>query len=173
MEALGLLFDNQKDVIERQLLKMQDGRTAWMFGYRIHPIRKNPDGSPLRQFHNGVDLPNPEGYPIKLPLSGTLIKFWLDDKFGGGNSIVFTHTNATFIRTGYAHLHNFADGLIMGSTYPAGTVIGYVGNTGVGTGPHLHFTGSQIVNGQSQQVDPLPFLCSACGVAELPIHPVG
>jgi murein DD-endopeptidase MepM/ murein hydrolase activator NlpD len=168
MENLGLIFDNLKDVLERQLLKIAEGRTAWMFGYRIHPVTGKP------QLHNGVDLPNPTKYPIKAPLKSIVVKAWLDDKNGGGNYIVLSHPSSKFfIRTGYAHLDSFAVGIKAGMEIKAGDVIGFVGSTGASTGPHLHFTLRQNVNGVLQCVDSLPFLCAACGVVEMPIHLVG
>ena len=176
MERMGLLFDNQKEVIERQLLKFESGITGWMYGYRIHPIKKNPDGTPLRQLHNGVDLPNPTGYPIKAPFDGKVTKCWNDDKNGGGFCLVLEHENAMYAFTGYAHLSGYAASItigMVGNQFKQGDIIAYVGNTGVGTGPHLHFTARTAINGILTTVDSLPQLCAACGVVELPIHQVG
>ena len=174
MELMGLIIDDQKAVIEAQLLKMEEGRTAWMFGYRINPVQKNPDGSPIRQLHNGVDLSNAPGYPIKTPWDARVLSVWVDSQFGGGNSVVLEHQkDAYFIRTGYAHMLKWADVTIPGAVLAKGTVIGYVGSTGLSTGAHLHFTGRVRINNVFNFVDPLPQLCLACGVAELPIHQVG
>lgn len=172
MEQMGLLFTNQKEVIERQLVKLQSNITGWMFGYRIHPIKNTP------QLHNGVDLPNEERTPIYAPWNGVVRAAWLDTTYGGGNSVVLTHVPAYCGTdfTGYAHMYQWASGLVAGCTVHKGEVIGYVGTTGVSTGPHLHFTMRKKVppNEQANTVDPLPELCAACGVVELPpVHEVG
>jgi len=179
MEPMGLIFDNQKEIVEAQLLKMigtdkVPGKTGWMFGYRINPVQKDADGKPIRQLHNGVDLPNAPGYPIRTPWEARVLSAWVDTTYGGGNSVVLEHQGeAYFRRTGYAHMIRWDAATIPGAILKKGTIIGYVGSTGLSTGAHLHFTGRVMINNVLSFSDPLPQICGACGVVELPIHQVG
>jgi len=162
---LFTVINRQKEVLLYQLAKIQLGKTAWMFGYRIHPITHVP------QRHNGLDLPDDEGVPIYAALPGRVTAVWLDDKYGGGNSIVLAHTSTDIARTGYCHLQKWVDGLAVGDRVESGQQIGFMGKTGQVTGSHLHFT----CRGKDLQwVDPLPLLCVAAGVVEMPDdHGVG
>jgi murein DD-endopeptidase MepM/ murein hydrolase activator NlpD len=162
------VIDRQKDVLLYQLAKIQMGKTAWMFGYRIHPVTYKP------QRHNGIDLPDDEGVPVYAALPGRVTAVWLDEKFGGGNSIVLAHTNEAVGRTGYCHLQKWVDGLKVGDPVTAHQLIGYMGKTGMVTGPHLHFTCRKLIDKTMEWVDPLPLLCVAAGVVEMPDdHVVG
>lgn len=84
--------------------------------------------------HNGVDLAVGAGSNIYSIKPGTVYQKWFDKK--GGNQLIIKHDDGT--TSGYAHLENFA--AKEGDRVNAGSVIGYVGSTGVATGPHLHFT---------------------------------
>ena len=84
--------------------------------------------------HNGVDLAATAGSNIYSIKPGTVYQQWSDKK--GGNQLIIKHDDGT--TSGYAHLENFA--AKEGDRVNAGSVIGYVGSTGVATGPHLHFT---------------------------------
>jgi murein DD-endopeptidase MepM/ murein hydrolase activator NlpD len=96
---------------------------------RWHPI--------LHQFrhHEGVDYAAPHGTPIKSVASGTIAH--LGRKGGYGNAIIIQHD--TSYSTLYGHLSKYASGLKRGSHVQQGQLIGYVGSTGLATGPHLHF----------------------------------
>jgi murein DD-endopeptidase MepM/ murein hydrolase activator NlpD len=120
---------------------------------RMHPILK------IMRPHLGVDYAADYGTPVQTIGDGTVIeKGW--NKNGGGNYIKIKHNSA--YTTQYMHLAGFAKGLKTGSRVRQGDVIGYVGSTGLSTGPHLDFR--FYFNGQA--VDPLK-------VESPPSEPVG
>ena len=96
---------------------------------RRHPI--------LHKFrsHKGVDYAAPAGTPIKSAGDGRVT--FLGNKGGYGKSIEITHGQK--YSTFYAHLSRFGSKLKHGSTVKQGQIIGYVGKTGLATGPHLHY----------------------------------
>ena len=90
----------------------------------------------------GTDFAAPMGTPIMASGSGTITRAkWCG---GGGNCIKIRH-NSTY-STVYAHLSKFAAGIRSGKKVKQGEIIGYVGSTGLSTGPHLHY--EVIVNGK-------------------------
>jgi murein DD-endopeptidase MepM/ murein hydrolase activator NlpD len=92
--------------------------------------------------HKGLDFAAPTGTPIYAAGDGVVERA---NRFGAyGNYIRIRH-NDTF-KTAYAHLNGFAKGIRKGTRVKQGQVIGYVGNTGRSTGPHLHY--EVIKNGQ-------------------------
>ena len=92
--------------------------------------------------HRGTDFAAPEGTPIMASGDGKIIRArWCG---GGGNCIKIKH-NSTYT-TVYAHLKNFARGIREGVRVKQGQTIGYVGSTGMSTGPHLHY--EVIINGK-------------------------
>ena len=111
------------------------------FGPRMHPILK------MVRIHKGVDWAAPIGTPIAAAFDGQIV-FEGDGK-GYGNLIRISHANNR--ETRYAHMARFADGISVGTTVKAGDVIGYIGTTGLSTGPHLHFELFQ----DGQAIDPL------------------
>tara|TARA_B100000989_G_C19531634_1_gene470319 strand:+ start:1494 stop:2810 length:1317 start_codon:yes stop_codon:yes gene_type:complete len=96
---------------------------------RMHPVLKT------RRPHLGVDLAAPYGTPIKAVGSGTVT--FAGRKGGYGNVIILN--NGHSISTRYAHMQKFAKGIKRGKRVKKGQVIGYVGSTGLATGPHLHY----------------------------------
>lgn len=96
------------------------------FGYRTF--------NGVRQLHNGIDLPAPTGTPIFTPLSGTVTNNFYNSR--GGNQIIISSGDVTM---GYAHL-NKRSPLAVGTLVKKGDIIGEVGNTGISTGAHLHYT---------------------------------
>ena len=103
-------------------------RTASGWGYRIHPIYK------IRKFHYGMDFTAPTGTEIYATGDGT-IEVVSSSKRGYGNKIVVNHGFG--YRTLYAHCNAF--NVKEGQKVKRGDVIGYVGNTGLSTAPHLHY----------------------------------
>jgi murein DD-endopeptidase MepM/ murein hydrolase activator NlpD len=103
-------------------------RVTSRFGERLHPITGQ-----LKQ-HRGVDYGAPEGTPIYAVGSGVVR---LANDAGAGNHIKITHDSN--YESWYLHLHHFAAGLVSGARVQQGDVIGYVGTTGMSTGPHLHY----------------------------------
>lgn len=97
---------------------------------RYHPVLKR------YRAHHGVDYAAPVGTPVYAIGSGTVIAKGFQPK-GGGNYIKIKH-NGTYT-TSYMHLSRFAKGLKVGSKVAQKEVIGYVGSTGLSTGPHLDF----------------------------------
>ncbi len=96
--------------------------------------RKHPILNTIRR-HVGVDYAAPRGTPVKSTGAGKIV--WRSKKGGYGNTIVVKHGSR--YSTLYAHLSRFARGLHTGSHVQQGQIIGYVGSTGLATGPHLHY----------------------------------
>ncbi|AKK00404.1 MULTISPECIES: peptidoglycan DD-metalloendopeptidase family protein [Pseudomonas] len=108
--------------------------------------RKHPILNKIRA-HKGVDYAAPRGTPIKAAGDGKVL---LAGRRGGyGNTVIIQHGNT--YRTLYGHMQGFAKGVKTGGTVKQGQVIGYIGTTGLSTGPHLHYEFQ--VNGV--HVDPL------------------
>ena len=108
--------------------------------------RKHPILNKIRA-HKGVDYAAPRGTPIKAAGDGKVL---LAGRRGGyGNTVIIQHGNT--YRTLYGHMQGFAKGVQTGSSVKQGQVIGYIGTTGLSTGPHLHYEFQ--VNGV--HVDPL------------------
>lgn len=97
------------------------------FGLRVHPVRGT------QEFHQGVDLGAPEGMPILAAFSGEIVAA---GPMGGlGNAVSLA--NSAYQRTRYGHMSSVV--AVAGQRVRQGDVIGYVGATGMVTGPHLHF----------------------------------
>ncbi|KFX70365.1 peptidase M23 [Pseudomonas taeanensis MS-3] len=108
--------------------------------------RRHPILNKIRA-HKGVDYAAPRGTPIKAAGDG---KIALAGRKGGyGNAVVLQHGSR--YRTLYAHMQGFAKGIRTGGNVKQGQIIGYIGTTGLSTGPHLHYEFQ--VNGV--HVDPL------------------
>ncbi|WP_168464954.1 M23 family metallopeptidase [Wolbachia endosymbiont of Ctenocephalides felis wCfeT] len=116
-------------------------RISSKFGNRKHPIRGKV------AFHKGVDYAAKLGTPIHATADGVIE--YLGDNGGYGKYIKIAHKNE--YSTCYAHISKFNSNLKSGSKVKQGQVIAYVGNTGVATGPHLHY--EVIYNGK--HIDPL------------------
>ena len=103
---------------------------------RKHPILG------YNKMHRGTDFAAPSGTPIMASGSGTVTRArWCG---GGGNCVKIKH-NSTY-ETIYAHMKAFAKGIKEGRKVKQGQIIGYVGSTGLSTGPHLHY--EVLVNGK-------------------------
>ena len=96
---------------------------------RFHPILNR------MRAHQGVDLAAPTGTRVKA--SGDAVVNFVGRKGGYGNVIVLKHDNG--VSTVYGHLSAFAAGLRKGKSLMQGDIIGYVGMSGLATGPHLHY----------------------------------
>jgi murein DD-endopeptidase MepM/ murein hydrolase activator NlpD len=96
---------------------------------RFHPVLKVP------RPHYGVDFAAPAGTPVRAIAAGRVSKSgWYG---GSGRFVKLSHEGA--YESGYAHLSRIASGIERGALVEKGQVIGYVGSTGLATGPHLHF----------------------------------
>lgn len=100
----------------------------------FNPNRKHPILNTLRA-HKGVDYAAPRGTPIKAAGAGRIV--YASRQGGYGNVIKIKHPSS--YKTVYAHLDKFARGMKVGKTVDQGDIIGYVGSTGLATGPHLHY----------------------------------
>jgi murein DD-endopeptidase MepM/ murein hydrolase activator NlpD len=85
--------------------------------------------------HKGIDFAAPSGTPIKAAGSGRVVSRGRNG--GYGNAVVLAHSNG--VTTLYGHMSRFAKGLGVGDRVQQGEVIGYVGRTGLATGPHVHY----------------------------------
>ena len=131
-------FDIHGKSVEKALMKtpINGARLSSPFGMRKHPIQG------FNKMHTGTDFAAPMGTPIMASGTGTITRAkWCG---GGGNCIKIKH-NSTY-ETIYAHMKSFAKGMKAGKKVRQGQVIGYVGSTGMSTGPHLHY--EVIVNGK-------------------------
>ena len=117
--------------ITKSLMKtpINGARLSSKFGMRKHPILG------YNKMHRGTDFAAQSGTPIMASGSGTVTRArWCG---GGGNCVKIKH-NSTY-ETIYAHMKSFAKGIKEGRKVRQGQVIGYVGSTGMSTGPHLHY----------------------------------
>ena len=111
------------------------------FGMRYHPILH------YARMHTGVDWGAPIGTPILAAGNGVVIK--AEFTSGYGRRVEIQHVNG-YVTT-YSHLSGFARGVVPGARVSQGQVIGYLGQSGLATGPHLHY--EVIINGNF--VDPM------------------
>ena len=131
-------YDIKGRSITKSLMKtpINGARLSSSFGMRKHPILG------YNKMHRGTDFAAPSGTPIMASGSGTVTRArWCG---GGGNCVKIKH-NSTY-ETIYAHMKAFAKGIKEGRKVKQGQIIGYVGSTGMSTGPHLHY--EVIVNGK-------------------------
>ncbi|HXQ40385.1 MAG TPA: M23 family metallopeptidase [Candidatus Udaeobacter sp.] len=110
------------------------------FGWRLHPVFH------VRLFHKGVDYEAMVGTPVRAAADGVVEDFGYRGNYG--NYIRLRHTGS--LETAYGHLLGFSPLLSPGASVRRGDVIGYVGSTGVSTGPHLYY--EVLVDGR--QIDP-------------------
>ena len=131
-------YDIKGKSITKSLMKtpINGARLSSSFGMRKHPILG------YNKMHRGTDFAAPSGTPIMASGSGTVTRArWCG---GGGNCVKIKH-NSTY-ETIYAHMKAFAKGVKEGKKVKQGQIIGYVGSTGLSTGPHLHY--EVLVNGK-------------------------
>jgi murein DD-endopeptidase MepM/ murein hydrolase activator NlpD len=136
-------FDDAGRSLKKFLIRkpIAGGQLRSGFGVRRHPILG------YSKMHTGVDWADRHGTPIVAAGNGTVIKAEWDS--GYGRRIEIQHTNGYV--TSYNHQSAFARGVAPGVRVRQGQVIGFVGSTGLSTGPHLHY--EIIVNGRF--VDPM------------------
>ena len=124
-------FDSNGQSIKKTLMKtpINGARLSSSYGMRKHPILG------YNKMHQGTDFAAPMGTPIMASGTGKILKAgWCG---GGGNCVKIRH-NSTY-STVYAHMSKFARGIKKGVRVSQGQIIGYVGSTGMSTGPHLHY----------------------------------
>jgi len=131
-------FDKNGKNVKKALMKtpINGARLSSKFGMRKHPI------SGYNKMHKGTDFAAKMNTPIMASGDGIITRAkWCG---GGGNCIQIKH-NSTY-QTIYAHMSKFARGIKVGVRVKQGQIIGFVGSTGVSTGPHLHY--EVIANGK-------------------------
>ena len=124
----GQFWDASGQVKRQGFMGMPvSGRISSTFGMRRHPLLG------FLRMHKGLDLAAPHGTPIYAPVAGRVVMAARNR--GYGNFIKLDHSSG--ISSGYGHLSRFA--VRAGQQVSRGQIIGYVGSTGMSTGPHLHW----------------------------------
>jgi murein DD-endopeptidase MepM/ murein hydrolase activator NlpD len=129
----GKYYDDHGLAISKTMLKtpLRYVRISSKFDRkRFHPILH------VEKAHLGIDYAAPQGTPVWASASGRVTEVGM--KRGSGNTIVLAHANG--LSTRYYHLSRYARGLHVGQQVKQKEVIGFVGMTGLATGPHLHFS---------------------------------
>ena len=133
-------------ISNKELIALASG-----FGLRIHPVYK------VKKMHTGIDFAAPIGTPIYATADGVIDQ--LDVSFSGyGKKVEIDHGFG--YRTRYAHMHGFT--VRNGQHIKRGELIGYVGNTGLSTAPHLHY--EVFINGR--QVNPVYYFFNDLNAAD-------
>ena len=133
--------ETKKTGLDKKPLAARNARISSLFGYRRHPILKT------QKFHSGVDYAAPRGTAIYASGNGRVEMARYVN--GYGNYVKIRHNSE--YETAYGHMQRFASGIRPGVSVRKGQIIGYVGNTGRSTGPHLHF---EILR-HGQRINPL------------------
>ena len=132
--------------MDKNFINPVKGRISGFWGKRIHPVSKK------ESFHNGVDVAVAEGTPILCPANGKVIMADVLDDNAGGIQLKIQADGFIF---GFAHCKS----LKVRSTEEVfqGEVVAYSGHTGIGTGPHLHFTVRKGTNPNGITCNPLDY----------------
>jgi murein DD-endopeptidase MepM/ murein hydrolase activator NlpD len=120
---------NARRFLMRQPIQSDEARLTSGFGMRFHPLLNQ------RKMHTGVDWSASTGTPILAAGNGVIEE--AQYKAQNGNFIRIRHANG--YQTTYSHMSRYAIGIRDGIRVRQGQVIGFVGNTGLSTGPHLHY----------------------------------
>jgi murein DD-endopeptidase MepM/ murein hydrolase activator NlpD len=132
-DRAGKYYDAQGQSLSKSMLKtpLRFVRISSKFDRkRFHPILH------VERAHLGIDYAAPVGTPVWASAGGRVVEAGM--KHGSGNTVVLAHSNG--LSTRYYHLSKFARGLHVGQQVKQKDVIGFVGTTGLSTGPHLHFS---------------------------------
>jgi murein DD-endopeptidase MepM/ murein hydrolase activator NlpD len=126
-------YDAEGNTAQKFLMRLpvrtRDVRLTSGYGLRMHPLLRIP------KMHGGEDWACAHGTPIMAAGNGVIEE--AGPKGENGNYIRVRHANG--YKTGYAHMSGFAPGVAVGVKVRQGQVIGYVGSTGLSSGPHVHF----------------------------------
>jgi murein DD-endopeptidase MepM/ murein hydrolase activator NlpD len=158
-ELMRLAADRQEELSEQPaILPIRGGRLTSGFGMRFHPILH------VTRLHAGVDFPTSVGTPVYATGAGTVS--FAGDRAGYGRVLEVDHS-LVGRRTRYAHLSRFAEGIRPGQRVHRGQLIGYSGNTGLSTAPHLHYE-VRALNGDGTDtpVDPVGTFVPGVGARE-------
>jgi murein DD-endopeptidase MepM/ murein hydrolase activator NlpD len=133
-------------ISNKELIALASG-----FGLRIHPVYK------VKKMHTGIDFAAPIGTPIYATADGIVVKIHVSFS-GYGKMVEIDHGFGYLTR--YAHMHGFT--VRNGQHIKRGELIGYVGNTGLSTAPHLHY--EVFINGR--QVNPVYYFFNDLNAAD-------
>ena len=124
-------YDVDGKSVIKTLMKtpINGARLSSSFGMRKHPILG------FNKLHQGTDFAAPRGTPIMASGSGVITRA---QKYKGYGNYVSIRHNSTYV-TAYGHMSKFGRGIRKGVRVTQGQTIGYVGSTGMSTGPHLHY----------------------------------
>ena len=124
-------YDVDGKSVIKTLMKtpINGARLSSSYGMRKHPILG------FNKLHQGTDFAAPRGTPIMASGNGVIIKA---QKYKGYGNYVSIKHNSTYV-TAYGHMSKFGRGIRSGVRVTQGQIIGYVGSTGMSTGPHLHY----------------------------------
>ena len=127
-------YDETGKISKKMFLKSPISFRNYRISSRFNPARLHPILK-IRRPHLGIDYAAPVGTPVQTVADGT-VKFagW---KGGYGNFVEIKHPNN--FTTTYGHLKSFGKGIKAGAKVKQGQVVGYIGSTGMSTGPHLDF----------------------------------
>jgi murein DD-endopeptidase MepM/ murein hydrolase activator NlpD len=153
--AMASYFDEKGNSAKKSFLKspLKYVHITSGYGGRTHPF------TGFVQNHQGVDFSAEVGTPVWAVADGVVTRMVRLDP-GGGNFVFIRHPNG--LETGYLHLSRFADGLSVGARVHQKQVVAFTGNTGMSTGPHLHYAmkrGGDYINPLAQKfprAEPLP-----------------
>lgn len=139
----AFFYNGEGESVVKALLRtpLNMSRISSRFGLRHHPVLH------FTRLHAGVDFAAPPGTPILAAGAGRVVE--AGPNGGYGRWIKISHSDG--LATGYAHLSRIAPGVRRSARVRQGQVIGYVGTSGLSTGPHLHFE----VHRAGRPVDPL------------------
>lgn len=150
-------YDADGQPLRRQFLRspLPYSRVTSRFSLsRFHPILKR------RMPHYGVDYGAPVGTPVRATADGTVLSAGV--RGGGGRTVRLRHPNGYL--TAYLHLSGYAQGIRSGARVDQGQVIGYVGSSGLSTGPHLDYRvqrNGRWINPANLVSEPVPPLADA------------
>ena len=124
-------YDVDGKSVIKTLMKtpINGARLSSSFGLRKHPILG------YNKLHQGTDFAAPTGTPIMASGSGVILRA---QKYKGYGNFVSIKHNSTYV-TAYGHMSKYGRGIKKGVRVTQGQIIGYVGSTGMSTGPHLHY----------------------------------
>ncbi len=136
-------YNKEGESVVKALLRtpLNMSRISSRFGMRHHPVLR------FTRLHAGIDFAAPPGTPILAAGAGRVVE--AGPNGGYGRWIKISHSDG--LATGYAHLSRIAPGVRRSARVKQGQVIGYVGSSGLSTGPHLHFE----LHRNGRPVDPL------------------
>ncbi|CAN5732850.1 hypothetical protein BH11PSE3_BH11PSE3_41430 [soil metagenome] len=142
-DAAEFFYNKDGESVVKALLRtpLNMSRISSRFGLRHHPVLK------FTRLHAGIDFAAPPGTPILAAGAGRVIEAGLNG--GYGRWVKIGHDGG--LATGYAHMSRIASGIRRSARVRQGQVIGFVGSSGLSTGPHLHFE----LHRQGRPIDPL------------------